>query len=234
MITINNIKFADCGYYINLDSRTDRRNNIENQLITNNITGIVRHKANESSDSGPQNCKNSHYELYVKFLENTTAEILMVIEDDCLFLPYLFDHTNEIHDNIFSNNFDLFWLGCRNRRWPHFVKNKCYRVQSVAHTQSYLIKRNLCEYILNNFPLYNHNGLAIDELLCLVPYGYDVAFDPNKFNFYSLDDPLNNLPIFYNSLCYERALTTQYKSYSDLSHFDCDYENYITSSFPVQ
>ncbi len=233
MITIKDTRIADCGYYINLDHRIDRKENIENQLLQNNICGVIRHEANKTSDSGPQNCKYSHYELYKKFLQDSNGEVLLVLEDDCLFLPYLIDNIKEISDNIYSNDFDVFWLGCRNRRTPRLIKNKCYRVQSVSHAQSYLINRKLCQYLIDNFPENGHNGLAIDELLCLVAYGYDVCMDPNKYGFYQMDDPMDDLPIFYNGLCYERALTTQYQSFSDLWQNYCNYEDYIISSYPV-
>jgi GR25 family glycosyltransferase involved in LPS biosynthesis len=232
MITINQYKFADIGFYINLDSRKDRKEKLEKQLDEYNISNVTRYSANSSTSSGPQNCKSSHYEIYRKFLD-TEHQTLLILEDDCLFLPYLYSNTKKIYDDIFSLNFDLFWLGCRNRRWPKFYKNKCYQVQSVAHTQSYIINRKLCEYILKFFPEHGHNGLAIDELLCLVPFGYDIAYDPNKFKFYEMDNPLENLSTIFLSLCYERALTTQYQSYSDLWHTKTDYEYYISSSFPV-
>jgi GR25 family glycosyltransferase involved in LPS biosynthesis len=232
MITINQYKFADIGFYINLDSRTDRKDKLESQLRDYNIRNVIRHSANTETSSGPQNCKSSHYQIYRKFLD-TEYETLLVLEDDCLFLPYLYSNTEEVYNNIFSLNFDLFWLGCRNRRSPKLYKNKCYQVQSVSHAQSYIINRKLCEYILNFFPEHGHNSLAIDELLCLVPFGYDVAYDPNKFNFYEMDNPLEQLEQHFLSLCYERALTTQYQSYSDLWHTEANYEYYLSSSFPV-
>jgi len=233
MIIINNYKFADIGYYINLETRIDRRENIEKQFSNYNISGVERYSADTSTVSKPLNCKISHYEIYKKFLSDSKAETLLVLEDDCLFLPYIFEHTEEVYNNLSKTNFDLFWLGCRNRRWPKPYKNKCYFVQSVAHTQSYIINKNLCNFILNNIPIQGHNGLAIDELLCLIPYGYDVLYDPNKFGFYNLDNPIDTLPTQFISLCYERALTTQYSSYSDLTEATVDMESYITSSFPI-
>jgi hypothetical protein len=113
------------------------------------------------------------------------------------------------------------------------IKNKCYKVQSVSHAQSYLINRKLCQYLIDNFPESGHNGLAIDELLCLVVYGYDVSMDPNKYGFYQMDNPIDDLATFFNGLCYERALTTQYQSFSDLWQSYSNYEDYITSSYPM-
>jgi hypothetical protein len=82
----------------------------------------------------------------LKLIE-TDKEILLVLEDDCLFLdPMKFEY-EEIFTQINSIDWDLYWLGCRNRRSPTFYKNKSYKVSSVSHAQSYLIKRNMCEYI---------------------------------------------------------------------------------------
>ena len=232
MISIKDSKIADIGFYINLDKRPDRKEKIEQQLSEFNILGINRHTANCSTDSGPTNCKLSHYEVYEKFL-SSNENLLLVLEDDCLFLPQFTARSKEILNNIFSQSFDLFWLGCRNRRTPRLYNNHCYQVQSVSHAQSYLINRKLCKYIVETFPKNIEIGLSIDELLCLVPYGEDVARNPNRYEFYSLDSPIDVLSLHWTSLCYESALTTQYKSYSDLWHFDSDVESYITSSYPI-
>jgi GR25 family glycosyltransferase involved in LPS biosynthesis len=232
MITINGYKFADIGYYINLDRRIDRKDNIEKQFNTYNIHGVERHSANTETNSTPLNCKISHYELYRKFL-SSDSDSLLVLEDDCLFLPYIFNETKEIYNNLIDTEFDIFWLGCKNRRTPRLYKNKLYQVQSVSHAQSYIIKRKFCKHIIDNYPVQSHNSLAIDELLCLAPFGYEVSCDPNKFSYYQMDNPIDDLKTYFLSLCYERSLTTQYSSYSDLTEVEVNYESYITSSFPV-
>lgn len=220
------------GFYINLDNRIDRKNKIEQQFIDFNITNVIRHPANKTTNSGPQNCKLSHYEVYRKFLDSD-HDRLLVLEDDCLFLPYLYENTSLIHHNMMNIDFDLFWMGCRNRRAPKFYSHNFYRVQSVSHAQSYIINRNLCQYLIDNFPVDQYNTLAIDELLCLIIFDFKIVCDPNSVNYYQMDNPLDNLSTHFNSVCYERALTTQYKSYSDLWKIDSDYESYITSSYPV-
>jgi len=232
MVLINGYKIADMGFYINLDYRTDRKSKLEDQFTKYSITGVERHQANQSSTSGPRNCRLSHYEVYEKFLD-TKFELLLVLEDDCLFLPHFYANIKTIQKNIFSQEFDLFWLGCRNRRSIKPYSNHCYQVQSVSHAQAYLINKKLCQYILNTFPKDGDFGLAIDELLCLLVYSESVARDPQKYDFYQLDNPLENLSTNFISLCYESALTTQYSSYSDLWHFDSNVESYIISSYPV-
>jgi GR25 family glycosyltransferase involved in LPS biosynthesis len=238
MITINNFKIADCGYYINLDHREDRNDKMIAQFVEHNINGVIRHSANQSTETGPINCKKSHYEIYQKFLD-TDNEILLVLEDDCLFLPKIFEDTEKIFTDIFATDWDIFWLGCKNRRWPLFYKNNCYRVSSISHAQSYLIKRNLCERLLTEYPASTFFHVPIDELLSLLPFGEDVVRDPHNiireshtFSYYKLDQPLHDMPTQYNSLCYEYPLTTQYQSYSDLWKHSKDLAGYIILGFP--
>jgi len=231
MVEINGVKISDVGYYINLDKRTDRKDLLETQLNEFNIKGVERHSANTSTTSGPENCKRSHYELYKKFLDSNN-NTLLVLEDDCFFLDVFKTDYTEILTNIYNTDWDLFWLGCRNRRDPIFYKNDCFKTSSVSHAHSYLIKRNFAEHIVSTYSFEDFRTTAIDELLCLSIYGKEVTENPNKFRFYSLDQPLNVLPTIFNSLCYKYSLTTQYKSYSDLWNMDVDYFKYITSSYP--
>lgn len=233
MVSINNIKISDLGYYINLDKRTDRKEKLENQLQKLNIIGVNRFSAFSQYNSGPTNCKKSHYLLYEELLKSD-YDTLLVLEDDCLFLEYFEEKNEEILKDIYSIDWDLFWLGCRNRRSPKYYQNKCYKVSSVSHAQSYIIKRRLCEHVLNTYPIEKYGTTAVDELLCLSVYGEEVVRDPHKYNFYNLDQPLDILPTQFISLCYEKPLTTQYASYSDLWLTLVDYEEYIKNSFPVK
>jgi GR25 family glycosyltransferase involved in LPS biosynthesis len=170
--------------------------------------------------------------IYEKFLK-TDYETLLVLEDDCLFLPSLTENVDEVLNDIYSVEWDIFWLGCRNRILPLQHKDKTYKVLSVSHAQSYIIKRDFCTHLLENYPIDTFSSTAIDELLCLAIYGKDVVADPNKYNFYQLNNPSESLTLHFTSLCYEDALTTQYPSYSDLWHNDVNYSQYLIQSFPI-
>jgi len=238
MVKFNDIKIADIGFYINLDIREDRKEKIESQLIDFNITGVERHSAFSKTNSPTLNCKTSHLQLMKKFLE-TDFETLLILEDDCLFLDVLKENGDEIFNEINNTDWDIFWLGCKNRRMPLKYKNNCYRVSSVSYAQSYLIRRKFCKFIMENYSESNFNGResfeqpsGTDELLSLAPYGIDVVAHPEKYDYYNLDQPLDVLPTIYTSLCYKYALTTQYSSYSNLWHFVVNYEEYIKQGFP--
>ena len=141
----------------------------------------------------------------------------------------------KIFQDINNTDWDLFWLGCKNRKNIVKYKNNCFQVSSTSYAQSYLIKRNMCEFIINNF--YDNNfycqPVTPDELLTLSPYGIDVVLHPEKYNFYNLDSPLNTLPTHFKHLCYKYPLTTQYSSYSDLWHREVNYEDYIQIKYPI-
>jgi hypothetical protein len=231
MVSVNGVKIADLGFYINLDKRTDRKEKIEKQLDELNIVGVQRHSAFSNHSSGPCNCKQSHYDLYKKLLESEW-ETLLVLEDDCLFLDRFQKKSEEVFTELYKIEWDIFWLGCRNRRSPKPYQGSFYKTSSVSHAQSYIIKRHVCEYILENFPVEHYSTTAVDELLCLLPFGKDVVSDPNSFGYYQMDQPLDNLPTNLNSICYESSLTTQYASFSDLWQVDVNYEEYISNSFP--
>lgn len=230
MVTINDIKIADLGFYINLDRRTDRKEHLEKNLKEYNITGVERQPARENTSTTQLNLVNTNFDLYKKFL-STDAETLLVLEDDCKFLPSIKQDTKEIFENIYNTEWDLFWIGGINRKPPIFYKNNCYQVSSPSYAQSYIIKRRMAEDVLKYFDP-NWCNLGIDEMLCLFAYGYDIAKDPFGNNFYNLDQPLEHFKSEYTCLCYEVAFTTQYNSYSDLTETETTIENWLPLHHP--
>jgi hypothetical protein len=230
VVTIDDIKIADLGYYINLDKRTDRNEKLLKGLKEYNIRGIERQSARCETDTPQLNLINTTFDIYNKFLE-TNAQTLLILEDDCLFLPSIKENTDEIFNNIYSVDWDLFWLGGINRKPPIFYKNNCYVVSSPSYAQSYIIKRKMAQDVLTHFNP-NWNNLNPDELLCLFAYGYDMAKDPNRFEFYQKEQPLDHFKTEYKCLCYEQSFTTQYNSYSDLWCFVTNLEEWIPNHHP--
>jgi hypothetical protein len=229
MVKINGQKLADLGFYINLDKRVDRKEQILKNLENFNITGVERYSARCEGDSPNINLINSTIDIYKKFLESD-AETLLVLEDDCNFLEPLNRDSKTILSNIHSTEWDVFYLGCYNRRPPIFYKNNCYRVSSISYTQSYLIKRKITEEIVRWDTGFGVGH--IDEFLCLFAYSPEIASDPNSFEFYKKEQPLDCFESKYKSLTYKYALSTQYNSYSNLWHKEALLSDYISSSHP--
>jgi hypothetical protein len=230
MVKINDVKISDIGYYINLDKRTDRNEHLLKNLNDVNITGVNRYSAISDGASPQINLINSTFQIYKKFI-STDAESLLILEDDCKFLDILKIDYEKIFNDINNTDWDLFWLGCVNRRTPIYYKNNCYQVSSVSYAQSYIIKRKMCEDILKFFENDFHNH-GIDELLCLFAYGKEITANPNKNGFYLEDQPLDKFNTLYKCLTYESPLSTQYNSHSDLWNHMTNLESWIPNHHP--
>jgi hypothetical protein len=230
MVTIKNTKIADMGFYINLDRRTDRNEILLKNLQEFDITGVERFSAHEDTGIPQLNLVNSTFDIYEKFLASG-AETLLVLEDDCKFLPVLKEHPEHIFNDIYSCTWDLFWLGCAHRKPPIKYKNNCYQVSSVSYAQSYIITRKMCQDILTHFK-HDWTGLNPDEMLTLFAYGAAAAKNPNKYSFYQAAQPLEVFNVEYVCLCHTYPLSTQYNSYSDLWGHVTVLEDWIPSNYP--
>lgn len=219
---------ADLGFYINLDRRTDRNSKILQNLETFKIDGVVRHKANEDTNTPQINLLKSTFEIYKKFL-SSDAKTLLVLEDDCKFLEPLYIERKQIFNDIYSTDWDVFWIGCVNRRPAIFYKNNCYQTTSTSYAQSYMIKRDICNDILEKYDS-TFSTHYPDELLCLFMYGEEIAKNPSDF--YQSPAPLEKFKPIYKSLCYKYALSTQYNSFSDLNRVESSLETWIPNHHP--
>lgn len=230
MVKIGDIKLADLGFYINLDYRTDRNDQLLKNLDEFGITGVSRYSARRDTATPQLNLINTTFDIYKKFLESD-SQTLLILEDDCKFLEPFNEKKESILNDIYSTDWDLFWLGCVNRKPPIFYKNNCYKVSSPSYAQSYIIKRKMAEDVLKYFES-DWNNLNPDELLCLFAYGYDIAKRPNDFDFYQKDQPLDHFTCIYTCLCHEYPLSTQYNSYSDLWGHITNLEEWIPMHHP--
>jgi GR25 family glycosyltransferase involved in LPS biosynthesis len=232
MVTLNGKKLADRGVYINLDRREDRKIQLLHNLEEFNIEGVERFSAISSSSCSHCNLLESTFKIYEDFVDSDD-ETLLILEDDCKFLEPLNSNSEKILSDIYSTEWDLFWLGCVNRKKPVYYKNNCYQVSSTSYAQSYLIKKNMVKQFLNDIPrnFYLH---LIDELLCLYTYNMDVVMHPfeKELNFYGQENPLEVFSTNFISLCYEYPLSTQYNSYSDLWNHETTLENWIPLYHP--
>ena len=125
MVVLKEKKLADIGFYINLEKRKDRRDNIETQFNKLNLVGVTRFNATTGLQSPQLNCNKSHYTVFEEFLK-TDKDVLLVLEDDCLFLDVLYNDSEQIIDDIYSVDWDIFWLGCKNRKPSLENKNNTY------------------------------------------------------------------------------------------------------------
>lgn len=79
MITINDKKIADAGFYINLDHRTDRKEKVEGQLAKHNIIGVERMPAVILGEYA--GCGESHKNIIREAIKRGCKSVL-ALEDD--------------------------------------------------------------------------------------------------------------------------------------------------------
>lgn len=158
------MEHIDVIFYINLEHRTDRRENIEKELtyLVNNTNKIIRFQAIYNKDVGALGCAKSHLEILEKFRDTTEWNTCLIFEDDFSFFNKNIEHNNSVLRTIINNcpNWDAISLMYNPIQGFFFEKlapplqekiivdNKEYNIVKVlTHqmTSGYLLKKG--EYV---------------------------------------------------------------------------------------
>ena len=144
---MNNISDVKHAFYINLDSRPDRKQHIETQMATIGIN-IERFKAIKL-DNGAIGCSMSHLKILETAKQNNLDHVL-IVEDDIKFLnPSLFvQQLNKFLSN--HKEFDVVLIAGNNM--PPYVKidDSCVKVNQCQTTTGYLVKNHYFDTLINN------------------------------------------------------------------------------------
>jgi len=166
MNTIADIKHA---YFINLDSRPDRKQHVEGQM---SLLGIraERFKAIKLTN-GAIGCSMSHIKLLEMAKANNWPHIL-IVEDDILFTkPSLFiEQLNRFLAG--HKDFDVVLFAGNNMPPYTVVDESCVRVSKCQTTTGYLVQRHYYDTLIANYKAgvgllmrepHNHRLYAIDK-----------------------------------------------------------------------
>ncbi len=166
MNSINDIIHA---FYINLESRPDRKEHVVKQL--DNI-GIKAERFNAIKlKNGALGCSLSHLKCLELAKENNWDHIL-IIEDDIKFLnPTLFINQINLFFSKYKNWNVLLFAG---NNLPPYEKidNICVKVTKCQTTTGYLVHKNYYDILINNYreginnlikEPHNHRFYAIDK-----------------------------------------------------------------------
>jgi glycosyl transferase family 25 len=206
MNSISDIKHA---YYINLDSRPDRKEHVEEQM---NIIGInaERFKAIRLQN-GAIGCSMSHLKLLETAKANNFPHIL-IVEDDIKFLnPEVF----KSQLNTFLSNhkgWDVVLLGGNNIPPYRKIDDTCVKITSCQTTTGYLVNGHYIDILINNF----RNG--IEKLL----------ESPHLRGMYAIDKFWFRLQRIHNWFLIIPLTVTQREDYSDIEKRTTDYTNVMT------
>jgi GR25 family glycosyltransferase involved in LPS biosynthesis len=136
--------------YINLDSRTDRKTHIEEQLTIIGFSKFERFKAIQTTD-GAIGCSMSH----LRCLENARDKgltHLLICEDDTTFLnPNVFRYQfNTFLSKHTVNEWDVVLLAGNNVLPFEIIDDTCIKVTHCQTTTCYLVNGNYFTTLIDN------------------------------------------------------------------------------------
>jgi glycosyl transferase family 25 len=206
MDSIADIKHA---FYINLDSRPDRKKHVETQLSKIGIAA-ERFKAIKL-ENGALGCSMSHLKCLEIAKANNWPHIL-IVEDDILFLkPTVF--VNQV--NLFLQNhkeFDVMLVAGNNVPPFTVVDNSCVKVTKCQTTTGYLVQSHYFDILIKNYR---------DGIQNLMKY-------PDKPRYFAIDKYWFNLQEIHKWYLIIPLTVTQREDYSDIEKKSTNYTALMT------
>ena len=144
---LNNILDIKHAFYINLESRPDRKQHVEEQL---NQIGIHAERFDAiKMDNGAIGCSLSHLKCLEIAKENNWDHVL-IVEDDILFLePTVFiNQTNKFLNT--HDDWDVLLLAGNNHLPFQPIDDTCIKVSKCQTTTGYIVKNHYFDTLIEN------------------------------------------------------------------------------------
>jgi glycosyl transferase family 25 len=150
MKSISDIKYA---FYINLETRVDRKDHVEKQLDT---IGIHATRFNAiKMENGAIGCSMSHLKCLQIALENNWDHVL-ICEDDITFLnPELFKNqlNGFLQNRDKKDRWDVILLGGNNIPPYKQIDDTCIQVFTCQTTTGYIVNGHYIKKLLENIKM---------------------------------------------------------------------------------
>ena len=193
-------------YYINLETRSDRKDHVEQQLRNVGLEGTrfdaIRHEV------GAIGCTMSHLEL-LRMAKRKRLDHIMIVEDDILFLnPEVFQSSME-RFLASERPFDVLLLAGNNMGPFRVEDDTCVQARRCFTTTGYLVREAYYDRLIDNI----EKGL---ELL---------QEHPTKANLYAIDvywTALQQQDVWY---LLTPLSVIQMPDYSDIEQKQVNYSN---------
>jgi glycosyl transferase family 25 len=136
------------AYYINLETRVDRKEHVESQL---KIMNIKADRFNAiKMDNGAIGCSISHLKILENAYKNNYDHVL-ILEDDILFLkPDLFKANFKKFMETTKNNWDVLLFAGNNVGEYDIVDDFCIKIKKCQTTTGYLVNGHYIKVLMNN------------------------------------------------------------------------------------
>lgn len=179
----NPFKFFDKIFYINLDSRIDRREFMEEQfkkyeidverfsavnLTKEQNEDLVKRGCNFYDDTRPdyapriKSCTISHLMILLKS-KMMQYENCLILEDDVLFDENIISNLTSSVNELKTKDWDMFFLGCNPLEYYEETEN-LGRIIRATTTHAYSINKKFYNKILDNVEFFK-NYPCIDGYL---------------------------------------------------------------------
>jgi glycosyl transferase family 25 len=151
MSTIHNINDITNAFYINLEKRTDRKENVEKEL---DKIGIKASRFNAiKMENGAIGCSMSHLKILQEAYDNKLDHIL-IVEDDITFLnPELFKTQLNKFFELHKNKWDVILLAGNNMPPYEKIDDTCIKVTRCQTTTGYLVNGHYIKVLITNIKM---------------------------------------------------------------------------------
>jgi glycosyl transferase family 25 len=144
---MTSIETIEHAFYINLESRTDRKEHVEEQLAAIGINA-TRFNAIKLAN-GAIGCSMSHLKC-LEIAKQNNWEHVMIVEDDILFLnPELFK--NQLNKFLKKHAiFDVVLIAGNNVPPYQKIDDSCVKVYRCQTTTGYIVLRHYYDTLISN------------------------------------------------------------------------------------
>jgi GR25 family glycosyltransferase involved in LPS biosynthesis len=201
------------GFYINLESRTDRKEHVETQLDTIGIKDVVKRFNAIRLPNGALGCSLSHLKCIETAKENKWEHVL-IVEDDIQFLDasLFVQQMNKFLSNN-MNNFDVVLLAGNNMPPYKKVDDTCVQVSQCQTTTGYIVLSHYFDIIIENM----REGIK------------NLLKEPAKHGLYAIDKFWFQLQLQNNwYLIIPLTVTQREGDYSDIEKRPTNYTRVMT------
>jgi GR25 family glycosyltransferase involved in LPS biosynthesis len=144
------LDYIDAAYYINIESRTDKRDAIEKQFSTMGIP-VNRFNAIVLGDSKldkEQGCAKSH-QAVLKEAKDKGLKNVWILEDDCKFVDGFMDKAQQCINELKTLDWDVFYFGGEPNRKAEKHLNTMVKTNGAYGLHSYLVNHTFYDKIIS-------------------------------------------------------------------------------------
>ena len=136
-------------FYINLDSRPDRKEYVETQLSSIGIKNATRFKAIELKN-GALGCSFSHLRCLEHAKQQNWDHVMIVEDDICFTKPDIF--VRQMNKFLSAHkNFDVLLIAGNNIAPYTIIDRTCVKINKCQTTTGYLVKNNYYDTLITNY-----------------------------------------------------------------------------------